>query len=364
MKLSNEAKNYVASLYSKKMDEVSENRKYDLDQVHASFHQSQVGAKYHKLNEVSAEKFRELVTARAHAYIEAYKLDGRLLDEAEVKEIAAELTRMADVHVGHAVIAIGYESQFSGPPAGLSERFKEDLKERYNAAAGEAISELQRAMTYTALIEKGKARYQVLLEAYRSTKDNRLSPTNFDHLQSAAALSRHELEEALAYLEDEGLVEQNDLLVIITPKGVREVEQSISNPQRPTEHFQPAVIQYFHAPIYGGVQAGGQGNVQSISVRIESPLDLTLAACSDLLRIAAIPTLEKEDAAEALSRLEQFARKEKSPEVIVRAKERLDKVKAIFETDKNIALPGAVLLNVLYDYFGQREPLESSQKTE
>lgn len=41
--------------------------------------------------------------------------------------------------------------------------------------------------------------------------------------------------------------------------------------------------------------------------------------------------------------------------MIVRAKERLDKMRAIFETDKNIARPAALLLNVLYEYFSQCE---------
>jgi len=364
MRLSNEAKDYVESLYSQKMDEVSKTREYDIGQIQVSFYQSPGSIKYEKLNQVSAEKFRELVMARAQAYIEAYRLDGRLLDEAEVKELAAELTHIAEVQVGHALVELGYESKFSGPQAGLSEQFKEDLKRRYDKAVGEAISELRRAMTYTALIEKGKARYQVLLEIYGLTKDDRLSPVNFDRLRPVADPSRYELGEAIAYLRDEGLVEQNGMFVTITQKGVREVEQAISNPQRPTEHFQPAVIQYFQAPIYGGVQAGGQGNVQSISIRMESPLESTLSACLDLLRIAAIPVLEKEDVSEALLRLDQLAQKEKSPDVIVRAKERLDKVRAIFETDKNIARPAAQLLNVLYDHFTHCESHGSVQKAE
>jgi hypothetical protein len=40
------------------------------------------------------------------------------------------------------------------------------------------------------------------------------------------------------------------------------------------------------------------------------PLETTPSACLDLLRIATIPALEKEDVSEALSRLEQLARKE------------------------------------------------------
>jgi hypothetical protein len=364
MRLSNEAKNYVESLYSQKMDEVSKNLQNDLGHIRASFDKSPTSVKYQKLNQVSAEKFRELMMTRARAYIKAYELDGRLLDEAEVREITAELTQIADVQIGHALVAIGYESQFLGPPAGLSEQFQEDLKRQYKEAVGEAISELRRAMTYTALIEKGKIRYQTLLEIYELTKDDRQSPINFNRLRPVADPNRHELDEAIAYLRDEGLVEQNGMFVSITPKGVREVEQSISNPQRPTEHFQPAVIQYFQAPIYGGVQTGGQGNVQNISIRMESPLEATLSACSDLLRIADIPILEKEDISEALLRLDQLAQKEKSPDVIVRAKERLDKVRAIFETDKNIARPAAQLLNVLYDHFTQCESHGSSQKAE
>ena len=115
MRLSNEAKNYVESLYSQKMDEVSKNLQNDLGHIRASFDKSPTSVKYHKLNQVSAEKFRELVMTRAQAYIKAYELDGRLLDEAEVREITAELTQIADVQVGHALVAIGYESQFLDP---------------------------------------------------------------------------------------------------------------------------------------------------------------------------------------------------------------------------------------------------------
>jgi hypothetical protein len=61
------------------------------------------------------------------------------------------------------------------------------------------------------------------------------------------------------YLVDEGLAECPGLGggASITHEGVREVERALSEPDRPTEHFPPAVTVHFHGDVVGSqVQAG------------------------------------------------------------------------------------------------------------
>ena len=52
----------------------------------------------------------------------------------------------------------------------------------------------------------------------------------------------------------------------ISHRGIVEMEASILNPKHSTEHFASIVIQNFNGPVYGGVQGGGEGNTQTISI--------------------------------------------------------------------------------------------------
>jgi hypothetical protein len=66
------------------------------------------------------------------------------------------------------------------------------------------------------------------------------------------------------YLAGEGLVESladEAPLVKISHRGVVEVEQSLTDPKEPTEHFVQQVIQHFHGSV-GSVQTGNQNVAQ------------------------------------------------------------------------------------------------------
>jgi len=107
----------------------------------------------------------------------------------------------------------------------------------------------------------------------------------------------------------------------------------------------------FNAPVHGGVQVGGHQNVQNISVSSGSSMDEVVAKLVELVKSSSLSALDKEDVIEAAERLPQLAAKDKSPEVIERAKSRLELIKSTLETSKELGTVAAPILTWLYKYF-------------
>lgn len=116
------------------------------------------------------------------------------------------------------------------------------------------------------LIEKDKKRYEVLrwiYDEFHRTKNYFVSIEKLinNTLDSQQKREREkELSEISDYLDGEGLITQqsdNGLFIRLEHRGIVEVENSIRNPQKPTEHFSVQVIQNFNAPV-GSVQTGNQ----------------------------------------------------------------------------------------------------------
>lgn len=107
----------------------------------------------------------------------------------------------------------------------------------------------------------------------------------------------------------------------------------------------------FNAPVYGGIQVGGN-NVQNINISIQTELNENIEKLISLITNSSIPTLEKEDAIEALKRIPELAKKEQTEEVINRVKTRLDIVKSALEIGKELAPIAGPLLIVIAKAFG------------
>ena len=107
----------------------------------------------------------------------------------------------------------------------------------------------------------------------------------------------------------------------------------------------------FNAPVHGGVQVGGHNNTQNINITSNSSVDEVVNKLVEVLRSSSLPELEKEDAIEAAQRLPQLAEKEKSTEVLERAKSRLEVIKSTVETGKQVSEIAAPLLTWLINYF-------------
>jgi hypothetical protein len=93
--------------------------------------------------------------------------------------------------------------------------------------------------------------------------------------------SDQEMADACAYLESEGLIkctrtlsgELTPIVVQITHRGIKEMEQSLQSPREPTRHFPPAfsVVNVQGNVIGSAIQSGSPGAEQKMSV---SGLDL------------------------------------------------------------------------------------------
>lgn len=118
----------------------------------------------------------------------------------------------------------------------------------------------------SASIEQKKVRrLQLMRVLYEATDGNRLISLPFDALIIGLPWSREEAEATADYLSGEGLLEWGmGNQVSITHRGVVEVEEALSHPSRPTEHFAPLNIVFVGGSVVGSqVQTGTSGSSQT-----------------------------------------------------------------------------------------------------
>jgi DNA-binding PadR family transcriptional regulator len=112
---------------------------------------------------------------------------------------------------------------------------------------------------------KEKSRYEVLKQFYEYTNGRTclqldLSEHFREKIRSPEeTMEAHNLRDVIDYLSEEGLIDDTgggeEFKYSITHKGVIEMENSIRNPEKSTDHFSSPVIQIFNAPV-GNIQAG------------------------------------------------------------------------------------------------------------
>lgn len=111
-------------------------------------------------------------------------------------------------------------------------------------------------------------------------------------------LQREDAEAAIDYLVDEGLLARgvNGVMkgTALSHRGLVEVERTLLEPDRPTEHFQPAVIVNVNGGTIGAFMAGSPGAHQTVSVATTTGIDF-VAVVAALLAAAAAPGVDDGD---------------------------------------------------------------------
>lgn len=167
------------------------------------------------------------------------------------------------------------------------------------------------------LIEKDRKRYEVLRWIYNefSRTSNYfvnlagLVDNTFDWQQKRQ--KENELSEVSDYLANEGLITQQSddgLLVRLEHRRIVEVENSITNPQSPTEHFSVQVIN-FNAPV-GSVQTGNQ-SVANVTQNLGAEISDITTLLKELRQHIVDDTPEKQK--EGLELLEGLETEVQSP---------------------------------------------------
>lgn len=178
-------------------------------------------------------------------------------------------------------------------------------------------------MDRTKILEKDKERYEILRWIFDEADGDE---TNLVHLRKLiegetdyikiVSLER-ELGAISDYLTGENLIEQkadNGLLIQLTHQGIIEVEESIRNPDRPTEHFSVPAIQNFqytfNAPV-GSVQQGNQ-NIASVQQNFGSKTEEVINLLKELQKH--ISDDNKQEGLEYIEGLETEVKSEKLSE--------------------------------------------------
>lgn len=157
--------------------------------------------------------------------------------------------------------------------------------------------------------EKDRVRCQLLRAVYEATNGDRYADVDIEDFIASQRLPREAAEEALFYLTDKGLLEMRSVgSVNLTHRGIVELEDSIRQPRRPTQHLTPAVIQqHFHAPVGAVQNAANSAAHVAQNVGVDASALLSLIA---QLRVAlpALPAGQRREAGDLVDGLEAEAK--------------------------------------------------------
>lgn len=120
------------------------------------------------------------------------------------------------------------------------------------------------------VLEKQRKRYAVLRKMYEIVGDNTREHIPDDMMVEELEMTHEELSVIQHYLAEERLINYATFgNTSISHWGIKEMEDSITHPDRSTEHFASVVIQNFYGSVYGGVQGGGEHNTQTVLISSE-----------------------------------------------------------------------------------------------
>jgi len=105
-----------------------------------------------------------------------------------------------------------------------------------------------------------------------------------------------------------------------------------------------------HGDVYGAVQIGNEHSSQSVLVQL-TKVDQSISELKKLIPQAPASELDKEEALLALERLTQLSKKEKTPDVIARAKDKLEVVKNTLQTAVELGKVAAPYIALLAAHF-------------
>jgi len=101
----------------------------------------------------------------------------------------------------------------------------------------------------------------------------------------------------------------------------------------------------------GPIQVGGSSNIQNVSYSSNDAVGEALVKIIEAVKTSQLGSFDKEDVLHSLQQLQKLSQQEKTPDVIKRAKEKLDVVQSVIKvgTDLgNLVLP---YLPVITNYF-------------
>lgn len=120
--------------------------------------------------------------------------------------------------------------------------------------------------------ELRKKRFQFLELLYHKSGGSQLKHLEMWDLGNEVAFSREETQTICEYLDGEGLLKHVTVGggIAITHHGVREIEEALSHPERPTHYFPAVNVIHIHHMEQSQIQQGTVGSTQSGSFAFDS----------------------------------------------------------------------------------------------
>lgn len=262
------------------------------------------------------------------------------------------------------------EVQISGDEA---EKFKAlETSQRTEGDAASINKEIDRLLPYlhslAEALRKGKVeimskpiqhkRYRVLHKLHElSLSEGATTPVPIDILVRDLDLPIEDVTEVLSYWEKKELVQTTSSSVKLTPFGFDEIEKTINSPEQPTTNFPAHIVNNFNISVgtnYGAIQQGGQHNTIKSTVSITTDVDEAAQKLIELIKGSQLGELDKEEIVDHVNRVQDLAKKEKTPEVAERAKSRLELIRSTLDLAKDaggLAVRAAPYLATIARFF-------------
>lgn len=345
MKISKEAREYAEVMIRQNILDLSSKLRKDINDLKLYTYSFSLE---HSVAERYLKYLGEVAQAIVRIYLESYKDDDVILDQDDLEEIIQEISSKLN---NSNAPRFPYGLNKSDAIERIIQESRQTLLVHVRTAAFERKKEENKRMADTLIAQKEARRYRVLNRIYMESNANSLERIQETDIAEKEQLTTEELDDAIRYLVGEGLIKHATFgTVSILHRGIKEIEDSIKNPNRGTEHFQPTIIQNFYGTTIG-VQAGTQNSSQTISINVSQEFDNSVSELLNLVRSAPLPDLQKDDVIEAIERLPKLAKMEKTPDVIDTAKKKLDLVKTTLEVGTNLATVAMPYLQYLYTWF-------------
>lgn len=198
-----------------------------------------------------------------------------------------------------------------------------------------------------------KWRYQVLRKIYELADGQMAKDLGTEYLAHKLGVELRDVYHVLRYLDNKGLIKFNYNRLNIKAPGIDEIEQTERHPERETQHF-PANITYNYTTHnyghVGGIQQGGQGNTQSVTITNNPEFNSAISELLQLVEAAKAPAEIKEGLTEDIQTIEKLAAKQPAPGLLERAKGKIDALKiAITATD--VAIKSKPFIEKIYAHF-------------
>jgi hypothetical protein len=350
MKLSATRLEIVANKLKMNQQKLFRNYNSEIDELRRTWNPPDLRV---RVNNRHLDHMQAIADFYLQTYLDAYLADDLTIDDGERAEIIGGLGALLNRKT--------YERDMNLPESHpLANDTERALSEIVTGAEltlrnikSEKELEIKRTeeerMNQKVLREKEQKRYRIFSRIYEKSSGSITRPVSEDELIELEGIPKRELEDILYYLEGEGLIRNfAPGVVAIEHAGLKEMEDSMRNPERSTKHFESTIIQHFYGTVHS-VQTGNQ-NTQNAIININPDLDEAISSLLDLINRAELQEIDKDDALEATERLRKLIQQEKRPDVVEAATKRLGVVKNVLEIAK-LSVPAWPHLERLYHWF-------------